>query len=137
MKAVRSELSWQILTTSIADAVLAEVAKRLKSDLRTYDGAGRYGGEEFLLVLPGCDLATTVRRANEIRQLVSAEETQTINGAMRVTISMGAAAAECDKNTSGKTVLNDVDASLISCYGKRQRPVMHPPKLDTKGLDVC
>lgn len=94
------------------DVVLAEVAKRLKSDLRTYDGAGRYGGEEFLLVLPGCDLATIIRRANEIRELVSTEEIQTINGAVRVTISMGAVAAECDKNTSVETILNGVDASL-------------------------
>jgi two-component system cell cycle response regulator len=58
---------------SAGDAVLSEVAKRMKSDLRVYDGAGRYGGEEFLLILPGCDLATTNRRADKIRQLVSAE----------------------------------------------------------------
>ena len=45
---------------STGDTVLKEVAGRLKSDLRVYDGAGRYGGEEFLLILPGCDLATTV-----------------------------------------------------------------------------
>ena len=110
------------------DAVLTEVAKRLKSDLRTYDGAGRYGGEEFLLVLPGCDLTTIVRRANEIRQLVSAEEIQTINGAMRVTISMRAAAAECDKNTSVETLLNDIDASLYrDKEGGRDRVEGHIP----------
>ena len=58
---------------SSGDAVLREVAARLKSSLRVYDGAGRYGGEEFLLILPGCDLAITLRRAEEIGKIVSAE----------------------------------------------------------------
>lgn len=80
--------------------MLTEVARRLKSDLRAYDGAGRYGGEEFLLILPGCDLATATRRAEEIRRLVSAEAITIGKEAMRVTISMGATAAECDRNAS-------------------------------------
>jgi PleD family two-component response regulator len=47
--------------------VLAEVALRLRSDLRIYDVVGRYGGEEFILLLPGCDLLTASRRADQIR----------------------------------------------------------------------
>src|SRR5208282_1496434 len=47
------------------DCVLREITRRLSDSLREYDGIGRYGGEEFLLVIPGCDVVTTVRRANE------------------------------------------------------------------------
>jgi two-component system cell cycle response regulator len=38
------------------DAVLRAVAQRIADEVRAYDSVGRYGGEEFLLVLPGCEL---------------------------------------------------------------------------------
>src|ERR1700733_10631150 len=71
------------------DYVLREVTKRFASSLREYDGVGRYGGEEFLLVIPGCNLATTLRRANQIRELVSSQPVSTPFGAIKVSVSMG------------------------------------------------
>lgn len=59
------------------DYVLQEIAKRFSASLREYDGIGRYGSEEFLLVMPGCDLATTSRRANLIRELISSTQIRT------------------------------------------------------------
>jgi two-component system, cell cycle response regulator len=94
------------------DSVLAEVAKRLKADLRTYDGAGRYGGEEFLMILPGCDLATIVRRAEEIRRSVSANEITTTAGVARVTVSMGATSAGSDAKATIEGLLNEADTAL-------------------------
>jgi two-component system, cell cycle response regulator len=76
------------------DAVLAEVAKRLQADLRTYDLVGRYGGEEFLLLLPNCDLATATRRADEIRCLVSKDAIPTTFAKVSVTVSMGATVSD-------------------------------------------
>lgn len=94
------------------DAVLKEVANRLKSDLRIYDGAGRYGGEEFLLILPGCNLATTMRRADEIRRLVSGEEITTVKGSRRATISMGVTSAGCMGRKNAEVLLNEADVAL-------------------------
>lgn len=94
------------------DAVLKEVAGRLKSDLRVYDGAGRYGGEEFLLILPGCDLATTVRRAEEIRRGISATEVMSPKGIVRVTVSMGVTCVRGDRNANVETLLNEADVAL-------------------------
>ncbi len=50
------------------DAVLRETAARLKSSMRAYDQVGRYGGEEFLVVLPNCDMDQAVQQADRMRQ---------------------------------------------------------------------
>jgi two-component system cell cycle response regulator len=81
------------------DYVLREVTKRFASSLREYDGVGRYGGEEFLLVIPGCNLATTLRRANQIRELVSSQPVSTPFGAIKVSVSMGVTVAESAGNS--------------------------------------
>jgi two-component system, cell cycle response regulator len=49
------------------DAVLRETAARLKSSVRAYDQVGRYGGEEFLVVLPNCDMEQAVHQADRMR----------------------------------------------------------------------
>jgi diguanylate cyclase (GGDEF)-like protein len=76
------------------DQVLRGVSECLSASLRSYDGVGRYGGEEFLVVMPDCDLTTSVRRANEIRESVSAHRVSAIAGEIAITVSMGVAVAE-------------------------------------------
>ena len=76
------------------DAVLKSVSQCLSTSLRPYDGVGRYGGEEFLMIIPGCDLQTTVRRANQIREILAGKEIRLPHGTTRVTISMGVTTAE-------------------------------------------
>ncbi len=50
------------------DAVLRETAARLRGNMRPYDQVGRYGGEEFLVVLPNCDLEAAKNQAERMRQ---------------------------------------------------------------------
>lgn len=49
------------------DAVLRETAIRLRGNMRPYDQVGRYGGEEFLVVLPNCDLSQAANQAERMR----------------------------------------------------------------------
>lgn len=104
---------------SAGDAVLQEGARRLRSSLRVYDGVGRYGGEEFLLVLPGCDLPATMRRADAIRCLVATEPIVTPQGSVSVTASMGVIAAQ-STDMSVEALLEKADEALY-CAKKNGR----------------
>ena len=92
------------------DWVLKEIVTRLAASLREYDGIGRYGGEEFLLVVPGCNLATLVRRADQIRNLISSSPISTPQGPTSVTVSMGATVAV--SSVDSESLLRSVDAAL-------------------------
>jgi diguanylate cyclase (GGDEF)-like protein len=52
---------------------------------------GRYGGDEFLIGLPGCDRETTERRAQEIAERLMADPVSTSSGEIRISISYGTA----------------------------------------------
>jgi diguanylate cyclase (GGDEF)-like protein len=92
------------------DCVLRELAKRFSGNLREYDGVGRYGGEEFLLIVPGCDLATTIRRANEIRTMIANDPVVSESKATTVTVSMGVAVS--DGSETVESLLHRTDTAL-------------------------
>jgi diguanylate cyclase (GGDEF)-like protein len=94
------------------DQVLKEVAKRLRLKLRVYDGIGRYGGEEFLLILSGCDLTSALIRADEIRSAVSSTAVTALKTPRRITLSMGLAVAEGDSTIEMDALLHQADCAL-------------------------
>ncbi len=75
----------------IGDVVLKEVARRIQELIRDYDFAGRYGGEEFIIVLPGCSLADGLTRAEEFRGAIANTPIATTSRFLQITCSFGAA----------------------------------------------
>jgi diguanylate cyclase (GGDEF)-like protein len=73
------------------DAVLRETARRMRDAIRPYDSIGRYGGEEFLLVLSDCDTAGAVALAQRLLLAVSKEVIVLAEGTVSVTLSAGVA----------------------------------------------
>jgi diguanylate cyclase (GGDEF)-like protein len=71
------------------DAVLVSVVQRISSTLRTYDIVGRYGGEEFLIIAPGCDLELAEKLAERIRNAVSEDPVDLGTEMANVTLSLG------------------------------------------------
>jgi len=76
------------------DAVLRELASRMGGALRPYDALGRFGGEEFLLVLPECDRSSTLSVAERIRSGIAETPVATSMGNIAVTASLGAVVAQ-------------------------------------------
>lgn len=72
------------------DAVLRELARRFQESMRPYDAIGRYGGEEFLIILPGCDSVNTVKQAERFRRLIGETPVSYNNTELTVTASFGA-----------------------------------------------
>jgi len=115
------------------DEVLKEVARRLKVDLRPYDVVGRYGGEEFLIILPGCNLAVGARRADEIRTLVAKDPIVTPFGTSAATVSMGVTATVSTRDCSVSEFLREADVSLYTAKknGRNRVEVFSPASNST------
>lgn len=73
------------------DAVLCQLSQIMTSSVRSYDSVGRYGGEEFLIVLPGCPSELATERAEQVRLRLG--EPSSDPSKNRITVSMGVAAA--------------------------------------------
>jgi diguanylate cyclase (GGDEF)-like protein len=85
------------------DVLLREAGVRMRSALRSYDSIGRYGGEEFLIVLPGCDTDEAIFVAERARAAVATP--LLVNGIdMPLSVSMGVA--------STRTAMDDPDALI-------------------------
>jgi len=80
------------------DAALLTVVQRISSTLRPYDLIGRYGGEEFLVIAPNCDLGLTQRLAERIREAVNSEGVELGNDNVPLTVSVGITLGTADSD---------------------------------------
>lgn len=94
------------------DQVLREVAALTRKAVRTYDLVGRYGGEEFLICLPGAALDIVRERAEQIRKAVESSSIATASSAISVTMSMGLTVAAHDDPRSIEQLLRVADKAL-------------------------
>jgi diguanylate cyclase (GGDEF)-like protein len=121
------------------DAVLRETAQRLRSAVRTYDAVGRYGGEEFLVIVPATDLSGTVAQADRLRRAVGEAPVNTPEGSLVITVSLGVTASGGEEGVeslvgaadaalyqakrSGRNRVESTTAALVATRRDKQRPL--------------
>jgi two-component system cell cycle response regulator len=93
------------------DAVLRDVTQRISQAVRSYDSVGRYGGEEFVIVLPGCNREQVDQGAERVRAAVDNGPVRVNESQIAVTISIGAAVTT-HGGISEKDLLAAADAAL-------------------------
>jgi two-component system, cell cycle response regulator len=115
------------------DEVLRQVAARLQESVRSFDAVGRYGGEEFLILLRDCSGAHLGDRAEQVREAVACRPFPIERGALSVSLSLGALVVD-DWNAGLpiELLLHEVDAALYLAKSIGRNCVVYadPPVLN-------
>jgi two-component system, cell cycle response regulator len=105
------------------DAVLRESARRMRDSLRGYDSVGRYGGEEFLIILPGCESSSAVTQAERVREAFANRPFATGQHSLVVTSSIGASSRNSPTEADAEALLREADLALYAAKGEGRNRV--------------
>ena len=106
----------------VGDAVLVEIAARIRRALREIDAVGRYGGEEFIAVLSNCEVHTAEVVCERIRRSIESEKFATSAGPLAVTVSVGIAFFDAQQNDF-EHIVGAADAALYRAKNKGRNRV--------------
>ncbi len=105
------------------DDVLREVSRRLHASVRSYDLVGRYGGEEFLVVLNKCEPASAITRAENLRNAIAARPIMAAGKPMTVTMSVGVALSTDFVSGDAGELIQQADMALYAAKGAGRNSV--------------
>ncbi len=115
------------------DRALRVIASQITGAIRPYDSAGRYGGEEFLIVAPGCTPVETFELAERIRNSIGNCKEIPMAGDRRVTLSLGIVASE--PGAEPESLLQAADKALYEAK-RLGRNRVEPPAAAGHGGDL-
>jgi diguanylate cyclase (GGDEF)-like protein len=119
------------------DVVLRTISSRIAESVRATDLVGRYGGEEFLIVLPGCDVIQTEAIAERARQAVAEQPVSYGERELIVTVSIGMSVLEHFLMVGQDAALAAADKALYgSKNAGRNRVTYLAPRLHSPHAEV-
>ena len=98
----------------VGDEVLREVARRILGSVRSYDFVGRYGGEEFLVVMINSAVEKAMDRAEEIRKAIGDSPVPTTQGPIPITLSLGVSVSRPSDTLPLEEILCAADGALYA-----------------------
>jgi diguanylate cyclase (GGDEF)-like protein len=107
------------------DQVLIEVSRRMRNCLRSYDAIGRYGGEEFLIVLQNSDDSQALRLAERIRVAVCSEPFRFHHVDLTVTVSQGVTTWTNPDSVPIEQLIQAADRALYGVKNSGRNGVQH------------
>jgi diguanylate cyclase (GGDEF)-like protein len=93
------------------DLALQHVCKICNKEIRDIDFLGRYGGEEFVIILPHCDLKGGVELAARIQNALAEQPLQINNSALHITLSIGIATL-CNEQQNFENLIDNADQAM-------------------------
>jgi diguanylate cyclase (GGDEF)-like protein len=96
------------------DAVLREASRRMGAATRQYDSPGRYGGEEFLIVLPGCTKRAGFAQAERVREAFAREPFEAGGAPLTVTCSIGVSGRDTCIAGDADRLIHEADEALYA-----------------------
>jgi diguanylate cyclase (GGDEF)-like protein len=108
---------------AVGDAILREAARRMRDAVRGYDSVGRYGGEEFIIVLPGCEGHNAVAQAERVRESFAGAPFLSGQHVLVVTCSVGASSRAFPCEADAEILLREADMALYSAKGNGRNRV--------------
>ncbi len=117
---------------TVGDEVLQRVAQAMRESTRRYDSIGRYGGEEFLIVLPGCDESNAVSHAERLRANVGRIVVETAKGKIQPTVSIGVTALKCSGKPDALNLIRAADTALYRAKKAGRNRVEFAPAIESE-----
>ncbi|KPA16820.1 response regulator receiver modulated diguanylate cyclase [Candidatus Magnetomorum sp. HK-1] len=103
----------------VGDEILRKLSARMKTCTRRYDTIGRYGGEEFIILLPHCGKQEVFIVAERLRQSVCEKPFETSEGPLNVSISLGTTwVTPSEQDCSEEDLIRVADKALYSAKHK-------------------